>query len=269
MECYNYIHPFSIGSTCRPHRVLPMRSHSRSFVVETFVEDLTISCPSDVVGVPHRVAAFDDLSALDVSPTFCTHLIRGCPYVTLTTAQGAGAVDVVVASVHAFMEVASCNQHATKWHLRMNSGQTFLLYASASIRLAQTDNTHLSALGFAGVIRVAYLPDTSMEPVLDRYSRCFPTSGEAASRTTGARPAATGELLMLAHLLHLRLLAPGCGVKVLDNLWYRSIDGDLVGVVRSVLLAHFFSVPTRATAEGRNGTLDSLIRAMCRPMPNE
>jgi hypothetical protein len=157
-----------------------MRSHSRSFVVQTFVEDLTISCPSDVVGVPHRVAAFDDLSALDVSPTFCTHLIRGCPYVTLTTAQGAGAVDVVVASVHAFMEVASCNQHATKWHLRMNSGQTFLLYASASIRLAQTDNTHLSALGFAGVIRVAYLPDTSMEPVLDRYSRCFPTSGEAA-----------------------------------------------------------------------------------------
>jgi endo-1,3(4)-beta-glucanase len=180
MECYNYIHPFSIGSTCRPHRVLPMRHHSRSFVVQTFVEDLTISCPSDVVGVPHRVAAFDDLSALDVSPTFCTHLIRGCPYVTLTTAQGAGAVDVVVASVHAFMEVASCNQHATKWHLRMNSGQTFLLYASASIRLAQTDNTHLSALGFAGVIRVAYLPDTSMEPVLDRYSRCFPTSGEAA-----------------------------------------------------------------------------------------
>ena len=75
----------------------------------------------------------------------------------------------------------------------MDSGQTFLLYASAPIHLTQAAPTQLTAAAFTGAIRVAYLPDASMEPVLDRYSRCFPTVGHAvlnrpfASTTLGAR----------------------------------------------------------------------------------
>ncbi|TVU09395.1 hypothetical protein EJB05_42867 [Eragrostis curvula] len=234
-----YLHPYSIRSTGGKLTICyPTRNVTPSYIIQTIVADLTISSPSDAAGGDHRVVAFDDLSVtLDVSPSLRAHLVRGCPYVTLTTAQGAGAVDISVASVHAFIEVAPCGDAGAKWRLRMNSGQTFLLYASAPIRLAQTGTSQLSAPGFSGVIRIAYLPDAFMEPVLDRYSGCFPTAGEAALNRPFCveyhwRKAGPGELLMLAHPLHLRLLSNDSGgVRVLDDFRYRSIDGDLVGVV--------------------------------------
>uniref|UniRef100_A0A6V7QZ38 glucan endo-1,3-beta-D-glucosidase n=1 Tax=Ananas comosus var. bracteatus TaxID=296719 RepID=A0A6V7QZ38_ANACO len=89
---------------------------------------------------------------------------------------------------------------------------------------------------FSGVVRLAFLPDPSYEPVLDRFSSCYPVSGAASL----ARPFCVeynwakegwGELLLLAHPLHLRLLDRACGVTVLEDFKYRSIDGDLVGVV--------------------------------------
>ncbi|PUZ47381.1 hypothetical protein GQ55_7G159800 [Panicum hallii var. hallii] len=252
-----YIHPYSIRSpgggaldVC-----YPSRSHSPSSVTQTFVADLTVSDAAAAAGTGsgqrHVVSAFDDLSVtLDVSQSLRAHLVRGCPYVTVTvTANATGPIDISFASVHAFVELSSCQCHhgssGTKWRLRMDSGQTFLLYASAPIRLAQATPTQLSAPAFAGAIRVAYLPDASMEPVLDRYSRCFPTAGHATMNPND-RPFCVdyawhkeghGELLMLAHPLHLRLLALAAAddenraVRVLDGFRYRSIDGDMVGVV--------------------------------------
>jgi endo-1,3(4)-beta-glucanase len=247
-----YIHPYSVRSpgggaldVCYPSRV-----HSPSSVTQTFVADLTVSDAAAGSAQRHVVSAFDDLSVtLDVSPSLRAHLVRGCPYVTVTTT--AGPIDVSVSSVHAFVElVGSRSSHhgspGTKWRLRMDSGQTFLLYASAPIHLAQASPTQLSATAFAGAIRVAYLPDASMEPVLDRYSRCFPTAGHAALDPIH-RPfrvdyawhrEGPGELLMLAHPLHLRLLALAAAdhgenraARVLYGFRYRSIDGDMVGVV--------------------------------------
>ncbi|KAG2643203.1 probable endo-1,3(4)-beta-glucanase ARB_01444 [Panicum virgatum] len=234
-----YLHPYSVRSPggAALDVCYPSRNHSPSFDIQTFVADLTVSDAAGSGGERHRVAAFDDLSVtLDVSPALRAHLVRGCPYVTVVTT--AGPVDVSVASVHAFVDVAACDGAGTKWRLGMNSGQTFLLYASAPIRLAQDagTTTRLSAPGFAGAIRVAYLPDASMEPVLDRYSGCFPTAGHAALDRPFCvdyswRTAGHGELLMLAHPLHLRLLSDDCGARVLGDFRYRSIDGDLVGVV--------------------------------------
>ncbi|KAF8647996.1 hypothetical protein HU200_065031 [Digitaria exilis] len=234
-----YIHPYSIRSPggSAIDVCYPARNHSPSFVIQTFVADLTVSdAAGSAGGGRHRISAFDDLSVtLDLSPKLRAHLVRGCPYVTVVTT--AGPIDVSVSSVHAFVEVAACDDAGTKWRLKMNSGQTFLLYASAPIRLAQASTTQLSAPGFAGAIRVAYLPDDgSMEPVLDRYSGCFPTAGDAAlSRPFCVdyswRKQGHGDLLMLAHPLHLRLLSDDCAVRVLDDFRYRSIDGDLVGVV--------------------------------------
>ncbi|KAL6846086.1 hypothetical protein ACP4OV_023534 [Aristida adscensionis] len=249
-----YIHPYSVRSAGAALTLCyPTRNHSPSFVIQTFVADLTLSVPSDAAaagGAPrHRVAAFDDLSVtLDVSPSLRAHLVRGCPYLTLTTAPAAGPVDIAVASVHAFVEVAPCDDAGAKWRLRMNSGQTFLLYASAPIQLAQASTTQLSAAAFAGAIRVAYLPDASMEAVLDRYSGCFPTSGAAALTQPYCveyswSKQGAGDLLMLAHPLHLRLLADDCAVRVLDDFRYRSIDGDLVGVVGDAWVLRADPVP--------------------------
>jgi endo-1,3(4)-beta-glucanase len=250
-----YIHPYSIRSpgggaldVC-----YPSRTHSTSSVTQTFVADLTVSDASAGTAQRHVVSAFDDLSVtLDVSPSLRVHLVRGCPYVTVTTTAGS-PIDISVASVHTFVDVASSSYRrhgssGTKWRLRMDNGQTFFLYASAPIHLTQATSTQLSAAAFAGVIRIAYLPDASMEPVLDRYSRCYPIAGHATLNPND-RPFSVdyawckeghGELLMLAHPLHLRLLALAAAaadddenraVRVLDGFRYRSIDGDLVGVV--------------------------------------
>ncbi|CAL5028644.1 unnamed protein product [Urochloa decumbens] len=233
-----YIHPYLVRSpgggaldVC-----YPSRTHSPSSVTQIFVADLTVSDAAAGTAQRHVVSAFDDLSVtLDVSASLRAHLVRGCPYVTVTTAA---ITDICVASVHALVEVGSSGPKNKKWRLRMDSGQTFLLYASAPIHLTQATPTQLSATAFAGAIRVAYLPDESMEPVLDRYSRCFPTAGHAALDPNRPfcvdyswRKEGHGELLMLAHPLHLRLLDQNRGVRVLDGFRYRSIDGDLVGAV--------------------------------------
>ncbi|CAL5018216.1 unnamed protein product [Urochloa decumbens] len=233
-----YIHPYLVRSpgggaldVC-----YPSRTHSPSSVTQIFVADLTVSDAAAGTAQRHVVSAFDDLSVtLDVSASLRAHLVRGCPYVTVTTAA---ITDICVASVHALVEVGSSGPKNKKWRLRMDSGQTFLLYASAPIHLTQATPTQLSATAFAGTIRVAYLPDESMEPVLDRYSRCFPTAGHAALDPNRPfrvdyswRKEGHGELLMLAHPLHLRLLDQNRGVRVLNGFRYRSIDGDLVGAV--------------------------------------
>uniref|UniRef100_A0ACD5X897 Uncharacterized protein n=1 Tax=Avena sativa TaxID=4498 RepID=A0ACD5X897_AVESA len=230
-----YIHPYSVKSAAAALTVCyPKSVHSPSFHAQTFVADLTISSPSDATA-PHRIYAFDDLSVtLDFSPSLRAFLVRGSPFVTVATAGA--PVDISLASVHAFLEASPRDGALTRWRLRMNSDQTFLLYASAPIRLSMTSVTQLAAPGFDGVIRVAFLPDAAMEAVLDQYSGCFPTGGEAALNRPFSvdytwRTDGSGDLLMLAHPLHLRLLSKDRGVRVLEDFRYSSIDGDLVGVV--------------------------------------
>ncbi|XP_047063362.1 probable endo-1,3(4)-beta-glucanase ARB_01444 [Lolium rigidum] len=237
-----YIHPYLIKSAAGGLTVCyPRRSHSASTIVQTFVADLTVSSPSETATAAgaqhhHRVAAFDDLSVtLDVSPSLRAFLVRGCPYVTVSTTAGIS----VATSAHAFVDAAPCDRTLTKWRLRMTSGQTFLLYADAPIQLSQSGDSQLSsACGFSGVVRVAYLPAAAMEADLDRYSQCFPTAGEAVLNRPFSieytwRTQGSGDLLMLAHPLHLQALYDDLSVRVLKDFRYRSIDGDLVGVVGS------------------------------------
>ena len=113
------------------------------------------------------------------------------------------------------------------------------MYASSPIRLSH-GLSEITSDAFSGIIRISLLPDSDWkhEAVLDRFSSCYPVSGEAVF----SRPFCVeykwekkgwGDLLMLAHPLHLQLLADGgCeDVNVLSDFKYGSIDGDLVGVV--------------------------------------
>ncbi|XP_074578217.1 glucan endo-1,3-beta-D-glucosidase-like [Curcuma longa] len=232
-----YIHPYLIKPSSSSSSLTfcyPSRFHIPAYVYQSFTPDLTIGA-ADGGGGRHVVAAFDDLSVtLDFPPSLRFFLVRGSPFVTCSTTTAATAISI--SSVNAFIDV-SANASFTKHTLRLNSGQTFLCYSSAPMRLAQQGNSLLFAPGFAGVVRLAALPDPAYEPVLDRFSACYPISGEASF----ARPFSVeyrwekkgwGDLLLLAHPLHLRLLSShDCHVTVLDDFKYNSIDGELVGVV--------------------------------------
>ncbi|XP_073001226.1 glucan endo-1,3-beta-D-glucosidase [Typha latifolia] len=228
-----YIHPYLIKYTSSSLSLsYPSRYATPSFIYQTFTADLTISSPSNS-SPNHLISSFHDLSVtLDLPPALRFFLVRGSPFVTFATL--AGPVDISIASVHAFLSVTS-NSTFTKYVFQLNSNQTFLLYSSSPLQLTQSNVSLLTAPGFDGVIRIAVLPQPSFEPVLDRFSSCYPVSGDASL----ARPFCVeynwvkkgwGDLLMLAHPLHLRLLDENCAT-VLNDFKFRSIDGDLVGVV--------------------------------------
>lgn len=88
---------------------------------------------------------------------------------------------------------------------------------------------------FLGIIRIAILPDSDSkhEVILDKYRSCYPISGHV-ELTKPFRlkykweRKGRGELLLLAHPLHRRLLSR---TNVLENFKYKSVDGDLVGVL--------------------------------------
>ena len=91
---------------------------------------------------------------------------------------------------------------------------------------------------FSGIIRIALFPDTDSktEAILDRFSSCYPLSGDAVFTTPFCVEykwvkKGLGDLLLLAHPLHLRLLYDHNNVTVLNDCKYNSIDGELVGVV--------------------------------------
>ncbi|MCH86184.1 endo-13(4)-beta-glucanase 1-like, partial [Trifolium medium] len=63
---------------------------------------------------------------------------------------------------------------------KLNNGQVWILYASSPIRLSYGVSEVISE-PFSDIIRIALLPDsdTKNEAVLDRYSSCYPVSGNA------------------------------------------------------------------------------------------
>ncbi|KAG4946960.1 hypothetical protein JHK87_042967 [Glycine soja] len=78
--------------------------------------------------------------------------------------------------------------------------------------------------------------DSKYVETLDKFSSCYPVSGDAALKKPFSieykwQTKRSGDLLMLAHPLHAKLLSYDHDVTVLNDFKYRSIDGDLVGVV--------------------------------------
>ncbi|RWR85171.1 Glycoside hydrolase [Cinnamomum micranthum f. kanehirae] len=229
-----YIHPYLIKSASSSLSLCyPSRFFSSSFIYQTFTSDLTISTPSSSSSSKHVISSFNDLSlTLDIPPNLRFFLVRGSPFLTFTTLN---TTPLSISTVHAILSLTS-NPSLTKHKILLNNNQTWVLYSSAPLLLTQTTSL-LSAPDFSGDVRIAFLPESRHETVLDRFSACYPVSGEA----TFSRPFCLdykwekkgwGELLLLAHPLHLRLLSvDDCDVAVLDDFKYNSIDGELVGVV--------------------------------------
>jgi len=119
--------------------------------------------------------------------------------------------------------------------------------------------SEITSEAFCGVIRIALLPDSDSknEAVLDKFSTCYPLSGKVVFGKPSSveykwKKEGCGDLLMLAHPLHLRLLYDiDCDVMVLTCFKYKSIDGDLVGVVGD--LWHLKTDPISVTWHSTNG----------------
>lgn len=148
-----------------------------------------------------------------------------------------GNISLSISTIHAILEL-NPNTNRTRYTIELNNNQTWILYSSSPINLTH-DISRLTSDGFSGIIRIAILPnsDPKFGAILDRFSSCYPVSGDAVLTKPFCveykwETKGWGDLLMLAHPLHLKLLSSkDCSFKVLENFKYKSMDGELVGVV--------------------------------------
>ncbi|CAL1390769.1 unnamed protein product [Linum trigynum] len=232
-----YVHPYLVKSSGSAVSLCyPSLSHTSDSVSQIFTPDLTLKPdPNSSSAATHLITSYSDLSVtLDFpSSNLRFFLVRGSPYITCSVT--AGKTSISLSTLHSVVSCSS-NDSLDKHTVKLGNNQTWLVYSSSPVNFSQSP-TSVSSGEFSGVLRIAILPDPKSESVLDRFSSCYPVSGEVAftkpfSLDYKWGKEGAGELLMLAHPLHLKLLSPNdCGVTVLEDLKYRSVDGDLIGVV--------------------------------------
>ncbi|KAJ4867719.1 glycosyl hydrolase family 81 protein [Raphanus sativus] len=237
-----YFHPYLIKPGKSSLSIsYPSLLHNSDFFHEVFKSDITISSGSPVDQSSrqqtHQISSFSDLGVnLDFpSSNLRFFLVRGSPFITCSVSCN----KITISTGHEFVSFSG-NSSCTKYTARLNNNQTWLIYTTSPIKLTKHDNSSIHCRGdFSGLIRIAVLPTSKpdFEPVLDRFSRSYPVSGEADVTKPFTleykwEKRGHGDLLMLAHPLHLKLLSKDNeSVTVLDKIKYRSIDGDLTGVI--------------------------------------
>ncbi|CAK7335101.1 unnamed protein product [Dovyalis caffra] len=135
------------------------------------------------------------------SSKFRFFLVRGSPFLTCLITSN---TEISISTIHAIISFSSSNSSSnslTKYTVKLNNNQTWLIYSSSPINLSHGLSS-ITSEGFSGIIRIVVLPDSDPknEAILDRFSSCYPVSCDAA------------------------FTKPFC-------LEYNSIDGELVGVV--------------------------------------
>ncbi|GFZ18994.1 glycosyl hydrolase family 81 protein [Actinidia rufa] len=233
-----YIHPYIIKSSMSSLSLCyPSQFSNSAFIYQIFNRDLTISASNNTdPNSTHIVSSFSDLSlTLDFpSSNLKFFLVRGNPYLTCIATSN---VRISISTIHAILQFSS-NSSLTKYTISLNNNQQWLLYTSSPIQLSH-DISSINSGEFSGIIRIALLPDSNpkYEAILDRFSSCYPVSGDAVFTKPYCleykwEKKGWGDLLILAHPLHLRLLSgDDSEITVLEDLKYKSIDGELVGVV--------------------------------------
>nr|VDC85422.1 unnamed protein product [Brassica rapa] len=233
-------HPYLIKTSPSSLSIsYPSLTHNPAVVYKAFTSDITITGsdgPDPHSRKTHLISSFSDLGVtLDfLSSNLRFFLVRGSPFVTCSVSNNSS---ITISTTHAVSSFSG-NRSSTKYTAKLNNNQTWLIYSSSPINLVKTGSEINSTGGFSGIIRFVVLPDSNQdsEPILDRFSVCYPVSGDAdftkpfeMEYTWQKR--GYGDLLMLAHPLHLKLLSTSSSTTVLDNFRYKSLDGDLVGVV--------------------------------------
>ncbi|GMN57642.1 hypothetical protein TIFTF001_026750 [Ficus carica] len=234
-----YLHPYLVKSSSSSLSLCyPSRFSNSAFLYQIFNADLTISAPGETSQASqksHVISSFNDLSVtLDIpSSNLRFFLVRGSPFLTCSVSGNAA---VSISTIHAILSFSS-NSSNTKYTIKLNNNQTWLIYTSSPINFSHSLSL-LNCGGFSGILRIAILPESNpeFEATLDRFSSCYPVSGDASFTKPFCleykwEKKGWGDLLLLAHPLHLKLLSGDVDVTVLEEFKYKSIDGDLVGVV--------------------------------------
>ncbi|XP_027350198.1 probable endo-1,3(4)-beta-glucanase ARB_01444 isoform X2 [Abrus precatorius] len=240
-----YIHPYLIKtSNSSLSASYPLLFFSAAVLYQVFVPDLTISSTQKTHTYSHQqnhvISSYSDLGVtLDIpSSNLRFFLVRGSPYLTAS--------------------------HT----LQLNNTETWLLYASSPIYLNH-GSSEVTSKSFSGIIRIAVLPDSKYEEILDKFSSCYPLSGNATIEDPFRvvyewEKNGSGDLLMLAHPLHVKLLySDHGGITVLHDLKYRSVDGDLVGVVGDSWVLETDHVPVAwHSNKGVKESRDEIVTAL-------
>ncbi|KAG5016681.1 hypothetical protein AAZX31_08G239800 [Glycine max] len=236
-----YIHPYLIKtSNSSLSASYPLLFFTTAVLYQAFVPDITISSPQTHSRQQNRViSSYSDLGVtLDIpSSNLRFFLSRGSPFITASVTK---PTSLSITTVHTIVSLSANDDKNTKYTLKLNNTQAWLIYTSSPIYLNHDAASNVTSKPFSGIIRVAVLPDSNSKcvKILDKFSSCYPLSGNA----TLEKPfrvvyewlkEGSGNLLMLAHPLHVKILSSTNNgqVNVLRHFKYRSIDGDLVGVV--------------------------------------
>ncbi|KFK25825.1 hypothetical protein AALP_AA8G166200 [Arabis alpina] len=234
-----YFHPYIIKPSISSLSIsYPSLSHNSAFIYEPFNADITITGsdgPDPHSRKTHLISSFNDLSiTLDFpSSNLRFFLVRGSPFITFSVSNS----PIKISTIHAVLSFSSSNTSNTKYTIKLNNNQTWLIYASSPINLTNDSTSSINSIGeFSGIIRIVLLPNPNLESTLDRFSCCYPVSGDADFTKPFAleykwEKRGYGDLLMLAHPLHLKLLSECSSITILDQFRYKSIDGDLIGIV--------------------------------------
>ncbi|KAF5193600.1 Endo-1,3(4)-beta-glucanase [Thalictrum thalictroides] len=267
-----YIQPYLIKSASSSLTLCyPSRFFTSAFIYQVFIADLTISAVqkgSNEVSNDHKISSFDDLSVtLDLPNNLRFFLVRGSPFITCAVTS---STPIYISTIHAILSISS-NSSNTKHTIKLNNTQTWLLYSSSPLNLNSSVNT-ITSTAFHGVIRFAVLPDPQYESILDQFSACYPIRGEAVFTNPFSleyrwEKKGWGDLLLLAHPLHIQLLSKGHrDIAVLKDFKYKSMDGDLVGVVGDSWALH--TNPISATWHSIRGleeeSFHEIVDALCR-----
>ncbi|KAL1322963.1 hypothetical protein AAHE18_14G236800 [Arachis hypogaea] len=261
-----YIHPYLIKpsdssvSLCYPS--LSVSSHSMH---QVFTPDLTISSSTSTPS-HHVISSFSDLSVtLDFPSSNLTFfLVRGSPYVTGFLSQHASFSITSIHKISSFSSKAS----PIKYTLQLDNGQKWLIYTSSPTIFSFSLDMKLTFCNISSdeapvMVRIAVMPDST-------FAALFP--GEAIFTKPYCveykwEKKGFGSLLMLAHPLHLQLLSKdGGNVTVLKYFKYRSIDGDLVGVLGDSWLLEAEHVPVtwHSTRGVNQDSYDEIKQALCK-----
>ncbi|KAK7316225.1 hypothetical protein VNO77_35083 [Canavalia gladiata] len=273
-----YIHPYLIKSSNSSLSLsYPSHSVSSTVIYQVFNPDLTITSKQHSNG-KHVISSYSDLSVtLDIpSSNLRFFLVRGSPFLTVSVTQ---STPLSITTIHAITSFSS-NDSLTKFTFQFNNGQKWLLFASSPIKLSHDNNnpSEITSDAFSGIIRIALCPDSNSdkEAVLDRFSSCYPVSGNAVIKEPFCveynwETKGSGDMLLLAHPLHVQLLSnKESDVTVLDDFKYKSIDGDLVGVVGKswLLKANPVSVTWHSTRGVKEESRDEIISALVNDVEN-